>query len=93
MWKVGMSEEIGKALQAVVDRAKQAAARRPQVLQNVTPRLVAVSKTKPPEMVVGAYQQGQRNFGENYVSTLLKHTEAAARYTAVSQSSVQWLFM
>lgn len=66
-----MSEEIGKALQAVVDRVKQAAARRPQMLQNVTPRLVAVSKTKPPEMVVEAYQQGQRNFGENYVSELV----------------------
>lgn len=33
------------------------------------PRLVAVSKTKPPDMVVEAYRQGQRNFGENYVST------------------------
>ncbi|KAJ8285585.1 hypothetical protein GJAV_G00028500 [Gymnothorax javanicus] len=71
MWKIGMSEEIGKALQAVVDRVKQAAGRRPQVLQNVTPRLVAVSKTKPPEMVVEAYRQGQRNFGENYVNELV----------------------
>lgn len=39
-----------------------------QTLPCVAPRLVAVSKTKPPEMVVEAYQQGQRNFGENYVS-------------------------
>ncbi|XP_031659907.1 pyridoxal phosphate homeostasis protein-like isoform X2 [Oncorhynchus kisutch] len=31
MWKVGMSEEVGKALQAVVDRVNQAAARRPKV--------------------------------------------------------------
>ncbi|XP_035236226.1 pyridoxal phosphate homeostasis protein isoform X3 [Anguilla anguilla] len=35
MWKIGMSEEIGKALQAVVDRVKQAAARRPQVSELV----------------------------------------------------------
>lgn len=34
----------------------------------MSPRLVAVSKTKPPDMVVEAYRQGQRNFGENYVS-------------------------
>lgn len=40
----------------------------PQTLPAVSPRLVAVSKTKPPEMVVEAYKQGQRNFGENYVS-------------------------
>lgn len=43
----------------------------------MSPRLVAVSKTKPPDMVVEAYRQGHRNFGENYVSTkysaLLKH--------------------
>lgn len=40
-----------------------------QALPAVSPRLVAVSKTKPPDMVVEAYKQGQRNFGENYVST------------------------
>lgn len=40
----------------------------PQTLPAVPPRLVAVSKTKPPEMVVEAYRHGQRNFGENYVS-------------------------
>lgn len=39
-----------------------------QALPAVSPRLVAVSKTKPPDMVVEAYRQGQRNFGENYVS-------------------------
>lgn len=33
MWKVGMSEEVGKALHAVVDRVNQAAARRPKVSQ------------------------------------------------------------
>uniref|UniRef100_A0A7N8XFQ8 Pyridoxal phosphate homeostasis protein n=1 Tax=Mastacembelus armatus TaxID=205130 RepID=A0A7N8XFQ8_9TELE len=67
MWKVAMSEEVGKALQSVVERMNQAAARRPKTLPAVPPRLVAVSKTKPPEMVVEAYKQGQRNFGENYV--------------------------
>uniref|UniRef100_A0A4W6FJI6 Pyridoxal phosphate homeostasis protein n=1 Tax=Lates calcarifer TaxID=8187 RepID=A0A4W6FJI6_LATCA len=67
MWKVAMSEEVGKALQSVVERVNQAAARRPKTLPAVPPRLVAVSKTKPPEMVVEAYRQGQRNFGENYV--------------------------
>ncbi|NXK55973.1 PLPHP protein, partial [Chauna torquata] len=40
----------------------------PQELPDVQPRLVAVSKTKPAEMVMDAYNHGQRSFGENYVS-------------------------
>lgn len=40
----------------------------PQGLPAVQPRLVAVSKTKPAEMVIEAYNHGQRSFGENYVS-------------------------
>ena len=36
--------------------------------------LVAVSKTKPNEMVMEAYNAGQRDFGENYVQELVdKH--------------------
>lgn len=31
MWKVAMSEEVAKALQSVVERVNQAAARRPKV--------------------------------------------------------------
>ena len=34
------------------------------------PRLVAVSKTKPAEMVKAAYEAGHRDFGENYVQEL-----------------------
>lgn len=34
------------------------------------PRLVAVSKLKPPELIVAAYEAGQRHFGENYVNEL-----------------------
>ena len=31
------------------------------------PRLVAVSKTKPKELIIQAYKAGQRSFGENYI--------------------------
>lgn len=38
--------------------------------------LVAVSKTKPKEMVQAAYDAGQRDFGENYVQELIdKHEQ------------------
>ena len=36
------------------------------------PRLVAVSKLKPPEAIIEAYEAGQRNFGENYVNELFE---------------------
>lgn len=32
--------------------------------------LVAVSKTKPAEVILEAYETGQRDFGENYVKEL-----------------------
>lgn len=38
---------------------------------HIEPRLVAVSKTKPIEHIIGIYQQGQRHFGENYVQELI----------------------
>lgn len=46
MWKVAMSEEVGKALQSVVDRVNQAAARRPKVTSaaRAAPRYV-----RPPD--------------------------------------------
>jgi len=34
------------------------------------PRLVAVSKTKPVDLIIEAYNEGQRVFGENYVQEL-----------------------
>ena len=42
---------------------------RSQIPDNVT--LVAVSKTKPIEMILEAYASGQRDFGENYIQELL----------------------
>ncbi|XP_048835978.1 pyridoxal phosphate homeostasis protein [Brienomyrus brachyistius] len=91
MWRAGMSEEIGKALQTVVERVKQAAARRSQTLPCISPRLVAVSKTKPPEMVIEAYRQGQRNFGENYVNELVE--KASDPQILLSCPEIKWHFI
>jgi len=38
---------------------------------NQPPRLVAVSKTKPKEMIIEAYNAGHRHFGENYIQELV----------------------
>uniref|UniRef100_A0A8C4X2E7 Pyridoxal phosphate homeostasis protein n=1 Tax=Erpetoichthys calabaricus TaxID=27687 RepID=A0A8C4X2E7_ERPCA len=60
-------------------------------LPNIQPRLVAVSKTKPPEMVMVAYQHGQRNFGENYVQELLD--KASDPKILSSCPEIKWHFI
>ena len=37
-----------------------------------TPRLIAVSKTKPVALLMEAYEAGQRDFGENYVNEIVE---------------------
>lgn len=44
-----------------------------QIPENVT--LIAVSKTKPNEMLLEAYDAGQRDFGESYVQELVDKQE------------------
>lgn len=86
-----MSEEVGKKVQAVVERVNQAVSRRPKTLPCIPPRLVAVSKTKPPEMVVEAYKHGQRNFGENYVNELVE--KASHPQILSSCPEIKWHFI
>ncbi len=54
-----------------IARAARAAGRDPAEI-----RLVAVSKTKPAEMIREAYAAGQRDFGENYAQELAAKAEA-----------------
>lgn len=49
-------------------------------------RLVAVSKTKPPELLKEAYDAGQRVFGENYVQELVQKVPELP-------SDIQWHFI
>ena len=59
-----------------------------KVLQDIPPhvRLVAVSKTKPVEMIQAAYDAGQRDFGEN------KAQDMAAKYPQLP-SDIRWHFI
>lgn len=54
-----------------------------------TPRLVAVSKTKPVELIRQAYDGGQRHFGENYVQELLEK----ATDPLLQKPDVRWHFI
>lgn len=65
----------------LIETAAHSAGRDPSAV-----RLVAVSKTKPPEMVDTAFMAGQTLFGENYVQ------ELAAKAVAV-KSPVEWHFI
>jgi Predicted enzyme with a TIM-barrel fold len=49
-------------------------------------RLVAVSKTKPVEMLMEAYHAGQRHFGENYAQELIHKAEEMP-------SDIKWHFI
>lgn len=53
------------------------------------PRLVAVSKTKPAEEVLRAYENGQRHFGENYVQELVEK----ANDPLLAGLDVRWHFI
>lgn len=43
------------------------------------PRLVAVSKTKPAELLQEAYDEGHRDFGENYLQVQAQHLRMSQR--------------
>ncbi|XP_078358533.1 pyridoxal phosphate homeostasis protein-like isoform X2 [Oculina patagonica] len=65
-------EGLGLALRSVITRVKDATAKRSSELPRTAPRLVAVSKLKPADCIIEAYEHGQRHFGENYVQELIE---------------------
>jgi pyridoxal phosphate enzyme (YggS family) len=63
------------AVRARLEQAARAAGRDPG-----TVRLVAISKTHPPEAVTSAVRAGQRDFGENRVQEALQKIRATAEH-------------
>ncbi|XP_031842316.1 pyridoxal phosphate homeostasis protein [Nomia melanderi] len=62
--------EVAKNLKIIQDKILAASVKRPLEYKYFEPRLVAVSKFQPPELIIDAYNAGQRHFGENYVNEL-----------------------
>jgi PLP dependent protein len=63
------TQELAESLKEVRTRVDNATSSVPTVLRgNRAPRLVAVSKLKPAEDIMACYEQGQRDFGENYAA-------------------------
>ena len=63
------AEDIVSNLSAVRERVSSHASKLPA--GSLPPTLVAVSKTKPVELLAAAYGAGQRDFGENYVQEVV----------------------
>jgi len=63
--------EVSQSLAEIRARV-QAAATSP----GSVPVLVAVSKLKPPSDILTCYEDGQLDFGENYVQELVEKAEA-----------------
>ena len=69
MREVNVAENLKAVTQNIIDACKRAG-RNPE---EVT--LIAVSKTKPVELIMEAYNEGIRDFGENKVQELTKKME------------------
>ena len=83
------SLDIPGALQSVRERATEAH-KKSIIPGHPFPRLVAVSKTKPADLVLEAYHGGQRHFGENYVQELV---EKANHPLLVGLEDICWHFI
>ncbi|KAK3095271.1 hypothetical protein FSP39_012515 [Pinctada imbricata] len=67
--------EISSAIKVVREKIEAATKRRPDNFPGIEPTLVAVSKTKPVDMIIEAYSCGIRHFGENYANELLEKAQ------------------
>ncbi|XP_071090328.1 pyridoxal phosphate homeostasis protein-like isoform X1 [Haliotis cracherodii] len=68
--KMAADGNICRSIKSVLEKISIASSKRPEVQQKLSPRLVAVSKTKPVDAIITAYKCGQLHFGENYVQEL-----------------------
>ncbi|TRY77401.1 hypothetical protein TCAL_12880 [Tigriopus californicus] len=68
-----ISGSVTENLKIIHERMHQAFEGSPDIVRAVKmPRLVAVSKLKSKELIIEAYEAGQRCFGENYVQELFE---------------------
>ena len=75
---------VKENLQKVEDNITAACERAGRKRENVT--LIAVSKTKPMEMIVEAYEAGKRDFGENKAQEMKEKHDALA-------DDIKWHFI
>ncbi|XP_063705226.1 pyridoxal phosphate homeostasis protein [Culicoides brevitarsis] len=89
--KTMSQSDIAKNIKDINERIKQAYLRRPKTINTAYPCLVAVSKTKPVELILEAYKGGQRHFGENYVQELVE--KAADKRIRETCPDINWHYI
>lgn len=87
-----MTENVTPAAEKVVENLQHvqqriAAAAQQAGRDSADVALLAVSKTKPIELITAAYQAGQRRFGENYLQ------EAVDKVVALRHLDIEWHFI
>ena len=78
-------EDVARNLAAVHARMEKAAERAGRDPGEI--RLLAVSKTQPAEVVLEAWEAGQRDFGENYLQ------EALPKLSTLADHDARWHFI
>ncbi|XP_076384626.1 pyridoxal phosphate homeostasis protein isoform X2 [Megalopta genalis] len=82
---------VAENLKIVYNKIFIASAKRPLEYNNFEPRLVAVSKLQSHNLILAAYEAGQKHFGENYVNELVEkghHPDILAKC-----SDIHWHFI
>ncbi|XP_078041874.1 pyridoxal phosphate homeostasis protein [Augochlora pura] len=82
---------VAENLKIVQNKISVASAKRPSKYQNFEPCLVAVSKLQSHNLILAAYEAGQKHFGENYVNELVEkghHPDILAKC-----SDIHWHFI
>ncbi|XP_076288896.1 pyridoxal phosphate homeostasis protein [Lasioglossum baleicum] len=82
---------VAENLKIVCNKIAVASAKRPLECKTVEPRLVAVGKLHSHELIIEAYEAGQRHFGENYVNELAEkghHADILAKC-----NDIRWHFI
>ena len=70
--RIMSSSGVRRNFRAVLDKIQTCYSGAPEAARaRSLPRLVAVSKTKPKELILDLYEEGHRSFGENYVQELI----------------------
>lgn len=64
--------DVKLGIRQTLAKIDEAFAKRSATIKAPKPLLVAVSKTKPVELILDGYSIGQRDFGENYVQELIE---------------------
>lgn len=83
---------VAENLSSISTRVTSAFAARAVTLSPATQtRLVAVSKTKPKEMIIEAYNAGHRDFGENYIQELVE--KSADQEMLAKCPEIRWHFI